>query len=347
MLLRQSSEVDDVFASLRADSKSDEELSALVLNDYIASKRMAPPLMSALVANLSGEKGGMLKVPCLRLCSQTLANPQATSIGSMLIANPSISSLDLSCNVIGPEGAACVAKAIEELANLKHLNLSFNCIGPVGVAHLADALIASKTQHFELDISGNAIALAGAQALAMVLKVPLKLRVLELSNNHVGTSASGFIFEALGTSGLEVLGMSANCIGDDGCTLLADSLCSNASLQILELQNNRIGDVGSQQLGAALEENAVLRQVDLSRNSMSDAGFEALIQCAKAGASCLSHINLNSCGMGRESAKTLATVLKSSTAIRHLNISNNRLCNHGLSYDGIAELFMALGRKVL
>ncbi|EDQ85897.1 uncharacterized protein MONBRDRAFT_34069 [Monosiga brevicollis MX1] len=94
-------------------------------------------------------------------------------------------SLELTNLQLGDEGADIVASFLAKTSALRALNLGHNAIGDVGVTALAAAL---PTSLHELDLSWNAIAASGFEALIEALS-STTVRELELDHNAVTDEA--------------------------------------------------------------------------------------------------------------------------------------------------------------
>ena len=69
---------------------------------------------------------------------------------------------------------------------------------------------------------------------------------------------------SLSNAGLLSLGLSDNCISDEGASSLADLLRQTGSLQRLLLSGNEVGDEGGSKLVAALTQNTSLKALYLA-----------------------------------------------------------------------------------
>ena len=107
-----------------------------------------------------------------------------------------IQTLDLSCNHIGADGTAALAKVLKSFNSLQTLELYDNKIG-------AD----------------------GAAALAEGLKSCNNLQSLHLAYNNIGDDGAAALAEGLKFLNLQTLHISDNSIGDDGAMALANLKC--------------------------------------------------------------------------------------------------------------------------
>jgi Ran GTPase-activating protein (RanGAP) involved in mRNA processing and transport len=132
----------------------------------------------------------------------------AAAIAACLLTTPSAkcTSIDLSNNMLGDEGAAEVANLLREYAPLIKLDLSFNDIGDRGALALADALRANASlTSFSLhsSIPGSASSVKprlteiGLMAMARALETHPTLAVLDLRDNVVSTTLIGVLVQTL------------------------------------------------------------------------------------------------------------------------------------------------------
>ena len=94
--------------------------------------------------------------------------------------------LDLGRKWLGDAGAAALATALRSGAGaeLTTLRLSANDIGPQGALALADALAAHGGALTALDLTDNRIGATGAAAIARALETNSVLAVVDLSKNR-------------------------------------------------------------------------------------------------------------------------------------------------------------------
>lgn len=99
--------------------------------------------------------------------------------------------LDLSKNKVGDEGAACLFKSLESQKVLSTLNLSCNNVGPTGVKALVEYLRQASTGPESVDISYNHIGDDGAFDIAnILLSSDCGLRWLNLCNNSISSKGT-------------------------------------------------------------------------------------------------------------------------------------------------------------
>jgi len=163
--------------------------------------------------------------------------------------DPTLTSLDLGGNQIGPAEAQALATALKTNITLKSLNLYDNKIGPAGALAIATAL-KTNTTLTSLNLGSNQIGTAGAIAIATALKANTTLTSLDLGNNQIGPV---------------------------GAQAIATELKTNKTLTSLDLYYNDIGTVGAQALATALENHPTLTSLDIDGNQILSAGVKAIV----------------------------------------------------------------------
>lgn len=167
--------------------------------------------------------------------------------------------LKLQSNKIGPEGAATLAAFLDSvspenrkqpiLPNLNRLDMSYNDLGDHGTKKLTRAISKrAKTSMTEVSLSGNEMGSKGIESIMNKL-LQHKLITLNLDNN---------------------------CIGDQGCQLVAASLPSIPSLTRLNLAFNDINCRGMATLMRSLVGCESITSLGLSGNVMKISGAIAL-----------------------------------------------------------------------
>ena len=237
--------------------------------------------------------------------------------GARAIATLSnLTSLSLWDNDIGAEGA----RALGTLSNLTSLDLNLNDIGSEGLRALAN--LSNLTS---LQLAGNKIGAEGARALANLSN----LTSLQLAGNKIGAEGA---WALANLSNLTSLALGGNNIGADGARAIATlsnltslslwdnnigsegarALATLSNLTSLDLRENRIGDAGMRALGTLSN----LTSLDLSDNNIEAEGARAL-----ANLSNLTSLNLRWNNIGDEGVRALATLFN----LTSLNLYNNKI----------------------
>ena len=242
---------------------------------------------------------------------------------------------------------------LSQKSSLKRLNFDDISLDDEGLVQIAAAL-KSQPQIEELLLRSNNIVRDGYVALGRALERCLGLRELQLwtdferehddnSENWLDTLAEGLKhchnLTSLdlegnqmkdGSRSLSTLFQSDNCrlerlglgqmdIGDDGMTILATGLASLPSLRRLILRDNSIGDQGLQALvGALAGSGCNIEVLDLSVNDLMES---------VSGMRMLTGNELTESVSGM---RALGTLVRRSTSMQSLSLSDNFLTDEGL-----------------
>lgn len=200
-----------------------------------------------------------------------------------------LSSVSLNWNEeLGDDGAAAIGNALVSNVALRELRLARCSIGDTGAARLGIGLQGRSSALHTLELEGNVIGPAGAQALGTALKTNAGLDSLGLALNPLG--ANGAAALALGlrhNTNLTSLNLAGCELGDDGAEALALALRGNEVLRSLNLQDNGIGRRGGAALASMLRINRALRHVNLRLNQLGEVSATALLDSITNGEAAL------------------------------------------------------------
>jgi Ran GTPase-activating protein (RanGAP) involved in mRNA processing and transport len=241
---------------------------------------------AAMLAKIGAEKGIMISGMSrdqteADFSNQGLQPADTILIGSDLKLMAGVTTLDLSVNRIGDDGAKVIAEALKVNTVLTTLGLSHSIIGIEGAVAIAEALKVNSVLT-SVNLQVNSIGDDGAKAIAEALKVNAVVATLSLTYNQIGDEGANAIAEALklGMAVLTRLDLDGNNIGGDGAKAIAEALKVNAVLTKLELCGNRIGGEGAIAIAEALKVNAVLKNCNLLKSSLD---VESATMLAKIG----------------------------------------------------------------
>ena len=259
----------------------------------------------------------------------------AAALAPPLACLTALTALHLDGNELGKRGAAAIAPALSRLSRLASLTLAGNSLDAAAVAALP---LGNLTALTALDLSDNALLLAGAQALAPALDRLRKLAVLNLEDNGVGGVGLMFTNSAAGAASLApplgrlaaltALDLGMNYFRDDAVESLAPALSRLSRLAHLVLRRNEIGAAGAAALAPPLGVLTALTLLDLRANDIGATGAEALAP-ALSRLSMLAHLELSGNAVGTRGAAALAPTLATLTALTRLDISGNRIEDAG------------------
>lgn len=117
-------------------------------------------------------------------------------------------------------------------------------------------------------------------------------------------------------------------LGDDGCTVIAQSLKANQSLEYLDMRGNNIRSNGAISLAQLLKVNSTLKGLYLEWNCIGiwDNGIQALADALSINQS-LEDLDLRNNKIGPHGVATLATSLKANKTLQKMDLRWN---NSGL-----------------
>nr|XP_054763849.1 leucine-rich repeat-containing protein 45-like [Lytechinus pictus] len=190
----------------------------------------------------------------------------------------SLTTLDLSTTSLTAQTCSVLGTALSTNHIFQELRLSDCMIGDEGSKHLLHGLC-SNTSIRVLDLKGNNMRGAGAEALGKLFRQNHSIKRICLEWNAVGVDGSRFANLAEGVSAnssLEVLDLRNNQIGHDGASQLATAIARNSSLQNIDLRWNNVGIVGGRSLLAGLQHNQTITQMDLAGNDIPQDIIKAI-----------------------------------------------------------------------
>ncbi|XP_057570036.1 leucine-rich repeat-containing protein 45 isoform X2 [Hippopotamus amphibius kiboko] len=186
-----------------------------------------------------------------RLCKESGAEPQETVLQQL--HQLAQGRLDLATQSLTVDTCRALGKLLPKETLLTELVLSDCMLSEEGATLLLQGLCVNTVVRF-LDLKGNNLRAAGAEALAKLLRQNKSIQSLTLEWNNLGTWEEAF---------------SAFC----------GALSANGALRQLDLRNNQITHKGAEELALALKSNASLQQLDLRWNHIGLLGGRALVNC--------------------------------------------------------------------
>uniref|UniRef100_A0A8C1Y4D0 NACHT domain-containing protein n=1 Tax=Cyprinus carpio TaxID=7962 RepID=A0A8C1Y4D0_CYPCA len=255
----------------------------------------------------------------------------------------------------------------KNLLLLRELNLSERELGDTRVNQITALLQDKHCKLNTLMLRDCGLTEESCSALATVLRSNPSLKELDMSNNNLQDSGVKKLQNGLGNikCTLEKLGLSGCSITEDGYKALASALRSNPShLTELDLRGNDPGPSGVKQLydllqdpncklktlrflGPAADEACLyvtgivgknpllLRELNLSEHELGDTQVNQIAALLQDKHCTLKTLQLRKCGLTEESCLVLATVLRSNSSLKELDMSNNNLQDLGVKKLGL------------
>ncbi|XP_027423933.1 leucine-rich repeat-containing protein 45 isoform X4 [Zalophus californianus] len=169
-----------------------------------------------------------------RLCKESGSEPQETVL-QQLQELPR-GRLDLATQSLTVDTCRALGKLLQKEVLLTELILSDCMLSEEGAALLLQGLCAHTVVRF-LDLKGNNLQAAGAEALGQLLRQNKSIQSLTLEWNNLGT-------------------------WEDAFATFCGALAGNGTLRQLDLRNNQISHKGAEELALALTCNASLQQLE-------------------------------------------------------------------------------------
>lgn len=243
-----------------------------------------------------------------------------------LKGNRSLTSLQLSDNEIGPDGAEFLEELLQDNESLVQLDLSHNSLRGTSMAALAKGLQRNFTLT-SLSVAYCEIDAAGAADLAKCFTELLEGR--------------------LSLCCLKELDLTGNLVACAGAQYLAEALKVNQSLENLVLVDNGIGEEGAELLAQGVKYNVALRTLNLSRNNFFEPSkFREALQSNYTLTHILNHYHstVPEQDKGWTEVKDLLSMNKEGPIILQLKLASRKVSNGGEFH---LELLKMSGEKTL
>jgi len=151
-------------------------------------------------------------------------------LASAIAVSGSLTSLNLRCNNIGPEGGKAVAEALRVNGSLTSLDVSDNHIGEEVAIELVNIFKDEMKQMAFVGLGSCDLGSDGAKIVGEYLQGSRSLTSLDLSDNMIGNTGAAAIAEALKVNGsLTELNLRGNNFDADD-RAIRDALKVNGSL---------------------------------------------------------------------------------------------------------------------
>jgi len=207
------------------------------------------------------------------------------ALNKALYFRPNFTKLVLDNTSIGDAQIEMLVGIIENSATLEHLGLADNLIGPDGAKILAKALMRNQSVK-EIDLSNNQLRDKGCTTMAVILTMHTNLMAFNLSGNHIGDQGIIAFCGGLVKSGTKqgkphtfpALDFKYNMIGDQGVKAITVLCCQNPTIVKLDLSFNVIGNAGAMDLANAITlYSTSLVDINLASNQISSKGMAPLV----------------------------------------------------------------------
>lgn len=164
------------------------------------------------------------------------------------------------------------------------------------------------------------------------------IRTLDLSHNHLSTTAVRYLCEFLGRRGCSLTTLILNVaqLGPDEVAEIARGLEMNSSLRSLSLAGNDLRGGGVSVLCDGLMLNRTLVELDLSRNRLRDSGCQVIVELLQRAAH-LKTLYLRANEIGSLGCTLLSHALEENRTLEVIDLGYNKI-----ELDGVNELAVML-----
>ena len=243
--------------------------------------------------------------------------------------NDSILELNLSSNGISPKGGKLIFEYLLNQNSIISLDLSSeeginrNRICAEGVRPLEDVL---QTNFFieNLDISSNSIKNEGFKYLINGLKGNEVMKKLNISNNEIDEKGIFYLKENLKNCKVEMLDLSLNPIGNEGCIAISKCFVAEKLSEIIyiNLSECNIKFAGVKEFFRFVKTNKKLDTILFNKNNlfskkwiyMEDVLFNINMK----------HLGLNSCSLN-VAVEDISKILLHHPTLKILELSHNQI----------------------
>ncbi len=276
---------------------------------------------------------------------------QAGTLAIALSKRTELRRLNLKYNSFGPQlrqhmsvdesGVQRLDTILCGCRSLRHLNLG--CTGVGGFAHILvkahikDALPLESLRLFSNSIGVDLITLLAPGSMP-------KLLYLDLDGNQLVAKVSLALAKFLRTSNLQVLRLKSCMLYDTGVRNVAEALTSS-KLKMLDLSANHMGESGAKGLHNALVLNPPLEELRLTDNDFLEAGAKTIGESLQKGNRMLKVLIMNKNGITENGAFYIWEAISSpACAIRVLDLAENMISNNGieLMFNALSKTGLAL-----
>eukprot|EP00754_Rhynchopus_humris_P020085 Rhum_TRINITY_DN14677_c26_g1::Rhum_TRINITY_DN14677_c26_g1_i1::g.109680::m.109680 len=266
-----------------------------------------------------GESGRMEDLDTLHLDGCTMTTPECVdAIANVMAASPSLRDVQLSHLYVDDGDVVSLCQGCINAPSIGSLTLDDNQIGPQGATALVEAMRGSEALT-SLELNHNRLCDAGAATLLNALQYTQRLTHLGLGANGIHDLAS-LSASCLEDAALRSLSLRDNHLGVTGAIALGKAVRGATSLTALYVSNNRLGADGACVLLSALcEQKNSVRCLDLSNNEIcTPQAFLDIAQYISDPSAQVLKLDLSDNAIGEEGLFVLDEAFPHATALRYL-----------------------------
>ncbi|KAF4097465.1 hypothetical protein G5714_021473 [Onychostoma macrolepis] len=274
--------------------------------------------------------------PAKRFLKSPAAEEACEYLTKVLGSSPLLlKELDLSEVKLGDlDGEKLSALLMDSHSKLEKIKLNNYELTEKSCSVLATVL-SSKTILKEMNLNNSRLLDSGVKEICEGLKNPVcELKILKLSDCSITEEGYKALASALRSnpSHLIELDLTGNDPGQSGVKHLSDLLQDpNCQLKTLRLLQNPAADEACQYVTGIVGKNPLLlRELNLSECELGDTRVNQITALLQDKHCKLNTLILRKCGLTEESCSALATVLRSNSSLKELDMSKNNLQDSGV-----------------
>ena len=289
----------------------------------------------------------------LNISGNNITGEAPYNIGAVVLRNPKLEELNLSCNKMQTVGVIVILKGSMRISSLKRLNVNNNNITDEAAHYIGDVL-SRNTKLEELDLSCNSLQAAGAIKIFHSMKEIVTLKRFSISKNSITDDATDYLVPILCcNTKLEEIDLSYNRLQAAGIVKVLKGLKDIATLKSMKISNSCITDKLANDAASVLSHNNIvtddaailscntkLEELDLSCNQLQTASAIEIFSRMK-NFSNLRIFKINNNEITDEAAEYIAAIFVYNTKLEELDLSCNRLQS-----AGAIEIFNGMKRIV-
>ena len=271
----------------------------------------------------------------LKISNCHATNEAADEVANVLLNNPALQEIDLSCNNISTYFAK-VFKGMGNISNLVSVNISHNTITEEALPNLAN-IFHYNTSLKILDLSYNNLSTLSTINIFKEMKNISKLEAINISHNNITDEAAESIAAVLShNSNLQVLDMSCNHLGSKGCNKICNGMKTMFYLHSLDISYNEITCEATENIATVLFQNAKMKAFDISHNNLQAQGAVKIFEGIKY-TSAITNVNIAHNMISNEAANEIFDILYTCSKLKEFNLSHNDL----LEIDVITKIIVS------
>uniref|UniRef100_A0A7S0EJ97 RNI-like protein n=1 Tax=Hanusia phi TaxID=3032 RepID=A0A7S0EJ97_9CRYP len=228
-------------------------------------------------------------VSTLYLSGNPIGGEGANHLILLLERSLSLTALDVSGCSLQDEGVQKIAQGLERNERLEYIDLGDNDVSDYGVNTVA-AMLAAKgkrainRQHLfpfslkRIVLSTNNITSTGFGQFAAAVTIA-HLSTIELSSCKITDNGCRAFSQHLANNRtLKLIDLSSNLLTADGVWVLAESIIANRSIESLRINDNRLLDSGGRGIATILNGNHHIQEVNVAGNGIGPKGLIPILK---------------------------------------------------------------------